>query len=72
MATRTQNSNQPLEKGQRKGSPLQEELAAYLHIRQGQLSKIERGMAAPSIEVLILLSDRFRKRVDWILRGEGN
>jgi transcriptional regulator with XRE-family HTH domain len=50
----------------------QEELAAYLHIRQGQLSKIERGIAAPSIEVLILLSDRFRKSVDWILRGEGN
>jgi transcriptional regulator with XRE-family HTH domain len=50
----------------------QEELAAYLHIRQGQLSKIERGIAAPSIEVLILLCDRFRKSVDWILRGEGN
>ena len=56
----------------REGTP-QEELAAYLHIRQGQLSKIERGMAAPSIEeVLILLCDRFRKSVDWILRGEGN
>ena len=54
-----------------RGDTLQEELAAYLHIRQGQLSKIERGKAAPSIEVLILLSERFRKSVDWILRGEG-
>jgi transcriptional regulator with XRE-family HTH domain len=55
-----------------RGDTAQEDLAAYLHIRQGQLSKIERGIAAPSIEVLILLSDRFRKSVDWILRGEGN
>ncbi len=55
-----------------RGDTLQEELAAYLHIRQGQLSKIERGKAAPSIEVLILLSERFRKSIDWILRGEEN
>jgi transcriptional regulator with XRE-family HTH domain len=54
-----------------RGDTPQEDLVAYLHIRQGQLSKIERGMAAPSIEVLILLSDRFRKSVDWILRGDG-
>ena len=55
-----------------RGDILQEELARYLHIRQGQLSKIERGRAAPSVDVLILLSDRFHKSVDWILRGEGN
>jgi transcriptional regulator with XRE-family HTH domain len=55
----------------RGGTP-HEALAAYPHIRQSQLSKIERGVAAPSIEVLILLADRFRKSVDWILRGEGN
>ena len=55
-----------------RGNTRQEELAAYLHIRQGQLSKIERGVAAPSIEMLILLSDRFHKSIDWILRGEGS
>lgn len=55
-----------------RGDILQEELAAYLHIRQGQLSKIERGKAAPSVDVLILLSERFHKSVDWILRGEEN
>jgi transcriptional regulator with XRE-family HTH domain len=49
---------------------LQEDLADYLHIRQGQLSKIESGKAAPSIDVLILLSERFHKSVDWILRGK--
>jgi transcriptional regulator with XRE-family HTH domain len=50
----------------------QEELADYLYIRQGQLSKIENGKAAPSIDVLILLSERFHKSVDWILRGKVN
>ena len=50
----------------------QEELAAYLQVSQGHLSKIERGKIAPSLQMLILLSDRFRKSVDWILRGEGS
>ena len=55
-----------------RGDILQDDLAGYLHIRQGQLSKIERGKTAPSVEVLVLLSDRFHKSVDWILRGEGH
>jgi len=54
-----------------RGDILQEDLAGYLHIRQGQLSKIERGKAAPSVEVLVLLSERFHKSVDWILREKG-
>jgi len=54
-----------------RGTVLQEELAAYLDVSQGHLSKIERGKVAPSLEMLISLSDRFRKSVDWILRGEG-
>jgi len=49
---------------------LQEELAAYLQIRQGNLSKIERGKSAPSIQMLLLLSDRFHRSIDWILQGE--
>jgi transcriptional regulator with XRE-family HTH domain len=49
----------------------QQEIAAYLQVSQGHLSKIERGRIAPSIEILLLLSDKFRKSVDWILRGEG-
>jgi transcriptional regulator with XRE-family HTH domain len=55
-----------------RGTILQEELAAYLDVSQGHLSKIERGKVAPSLEILLLLSDRFRKSVDWILRGEGS
>lgn len=54
-----------------RGNIFQEELAAYLHVSQGHLSKIERGKIAPSLEVLISLSDRFRRSVDWILRGQG-
>jgi transcriptional regulator with XRE-family HTH domain len=55
-----------------RGAMLQEELAAHLDISQGHLSKIERGKIAPSLEVLISLSKRFHKTVDWILRGEEN
>lgn len=50
----------------------QEEVADYLQVSQGHLSKIERGKIAPSIEILLLISDKFRKSVDWILRGEGH
>jgi transcriptional regulator with XRE-family HTH domain len=55
-----------------RGQILQEELCTYLHVTQGHLSKIERGKIAPSLEMLILLSDRFHQSVDWILRGEGH
>lgn len=53
-----------------RGALLQEDLAAYLDVTQGHLSKIERGKIAPSLATLISLSDRFRKSIDWILRGE--
>jgi transcriptional regulator with XRE-family HTH domain len=53
-----------------RGQILQEQLCTYLHVTQGHLSKIERGKIAPSLEMLLLLSDRFHKSVDWILRGE--
>ncbi len=35
-----------------------------------QLSKIERGLLPPSVEVLLRLRERSGKSVDWILRGE--
>jgi transcriptional regulator with XRE-family HTH domain len=55
-----------------RGDTLQEDFAAYLNVSQGHLSKIERGKIGPSLEMLIALSDKFRKSVDWLLRGEGN
>lgn len=54
-----------------RGEVLQEELAAHLGVSQGQLSKIERGKMAPTAEILIRLSERFEKSVDWILMGKG-
>jgi DNA-binding XRE family transcriptional regulator len=55
-----------------RGLMLQEELAVYLDLSQGHLSKIEGGKIAPSLEILMLLSAKFHKSVDWILRGEGD
>jgi transcriptional regulator with XRE-family HTH domain len=55
-----------------RGNVFQEDMADYLGISQGHLSKIERGKGAPTIETLLLLSERFHKSIDWILRGEGN
>jgi len=54
-----------------RGELLQEELAAYLGISQGQLSKIERGKLGPSAEILVRLVERFGRSADWILQGKG-
>ena len=54
-----------------RGSERQDDFAPFLGITQGQLSKIERGLLAPSVEVLLRLRRRFGRRVDWILLGEG-
>ena len=53
-----------------RGEMLQEELAAYLGISQGQLSKIERGKVGPTVEVLTALAQKFGRTIDWIVRGE--
>ena len=53
-----------------RGSERQDDFAPFLGITQGQLSKIERGMQAPTVEVLLRLGERYRKSVDWILKGE--
>jgi DNA-binding XRE family transcriptional regulator len=61
-----------LEKLRPRGDVFQVDMADYLGISQGHLSKIERGKGAPSIETLLLLSERFHKSIDWILRGDWN
>jgi transcriptional regulator with XRE-family HTH domain len=55
-----------------RGPILQQEFAAHLDISQGHLSKIERGKISPSLELLVLLSARFHKSIDWILLGDKN
>ena len=53
-----------------RGNLLQEDVANFLGISQGQLSKIERGKLGPTVEVLIRLMKRFGKSADWILMGQ--
>ena len=56
---------------QLRGEVLQEEVATFLGISQGQLSKIERGRLGPSADTLIRLVSRFGKSADWILTGRS-
>lgn len=49
----------------------QEQFADELGISQSQLSKYERGLAAPPAEVLFFVKKRFQVSIDWLLTGEG-
>lgn len=53
-----------------RGAARQDDFAPSLGITQGQLSKIERGLMPPSVEVLWRLRERSGKSVDWILTGK--
>jgi transcriptional regulator with XRE-family HTH domain len=48
----------------------QGELAKELGISQSQLSKYERGVAAPPADVLFFIKKRFQVSIDWLLTGE--
>ena len=50
----------------------QGELAKSLGISQSQLSKYERGVAAPPADILFLLRQHFQVSIDWLLTGEGD
>ena len=54
-----------------RGEMLQGELAEFLGISQGQLSKIERGKLGPTAEMLSRLADKFGNSADWILTGKN-
>lgn len=49
----------------------QEEMAKELKISQSQLSKYERGVSAPTADVLFFMKKRFDVSIDWLLTGEG-
>jgi transcriptional regulator with XRE-family HTH domain len=55
-----------------RGTMLQEDLAGFLGISQGQLSRIERGKLGPTAEVLLRLVEMFGTSSDWILRGKSS
>jgi transcriptional regulator with XRE-family HTH domain len=48
----------------------QEEFANQLGISQSQLSKYERGIAAPAADVLIRIKQQHRVSIDWLLTGK--
>jgi transcriptional regulator with XRE-family HTH domain len=48
----------------------QEEFAAELGISQSQLSKYERGVAAPPADILMRIKSRFPVSIDWLLTGD--
>ena len=47
----------------------QEEFANRLGISQSQLSKYERGVAAPTADVLLRIKEKLRVGIDWLLTG---
>jgi transcriptional regulator with XRE-family HTH domain len=53
-----------------RGRIRQEEFANQLGLSQGQLSKLETGKAPPTLEILVLLANRFETTLDWIVRGD--
>ncbi len=55
-----------------RGDTRQEDLASQLGVSQGQLSKVERGKVAPTLEILLGLATKFGKSLDWIVKGDGN
>jgi transcriptional regulator with XRE-family HTH domain len=50
----------------------QEEFAKELGVSQSQLSKFERGVAAPPADILFFVKKRFGVSLDWLLTGEGS
>lgn len=53
-----------------RGSVMQDEFAFKVGISQGQLSKIENGRMAPTLDMLVKLANRFGKSLDWIVTGQ--
>lgn len=48
----------------------QGEFANQLGISQSQLSKYERGVAAPPADVILRVKEKPRVSIDWLLTGD--
>jgi transcriptional regulator with XRE-family HTH domain len=55
-----------------RGDMRQEQLASQLGVSQAQLSKVETGKVAPTLEILLGVSTKFGKSLDWIVKGDLN
>ena len=53
-----------------RGKMRQQDLAPQLGVSQGQLSKVESGRMAPTVEMLIRVATVFGKSLDWIVLGK--
>ena len=49
----------------------QAEFAKSIGISQGQLSRYEKGKSEISAEVLLRISQRFGKSIEWVLTGKA-
>jgi transcriptional regulator with XRE-family HTH domain len=49
----------------------QAEFARLLGVSQTQVSKYERGESEPPLEVLLRLSQKYGKSLDWLVDGKG-
>ncbi len=49
----------------------QVQVARVLGVTQAQLSKYERGLSTPPLEVLLRLKRHYGKSIDWIVTGEA-
>ena len=49
----------------------QAEFARELGVSQGQLSRYEKGKSEISAEVLLRISQRFGKSMEWLLTGKA-
>jgi transcriptional regulator with XRE-family HTH domain len=54
-----------------RGKENQTEFAGRLGVSQGQLSRYEKGAAAPSLDSLVRLKNKSGKSIDWIITGKG-
>ncbi len=54
---------------QLRGNMPQQEFAVLLGISQAQVSKIELGKFAPSLDVLVRIAQHYGKSLDWIVWG---
>jgi len=48
----------------------QQELAAALHITQGQLSRYEQAKDQIGAEILLRVARHFGKSIEWLLTGQ--
>jgi transcriptional regulator with XRE-family HTH domain len=49
----------------------QKQLARELQVSQGQLSRYEKGESEIGADVLLRISRRFEKTIEWLLTGEN-